>query len=376
VTVTTSITPEWVDRMDRVVVEAVDAGIDAVLVTPGGNLEYLTGYRGSITTERITCLVLAPHRPPVLLVPRLELPLVEATPDGATRFEPVTWDDGEDALDRLAALLPPGMHRVALDAQMWCERSLGLAERSPGVEQVSAGPLLQRLRSRKSRSELGSLEQAAQAIDEVHAHLGEWLRAGRTEREIGTDIMSAILATGHETVEFVIVASGPNSASPHAGLSDRVVREGEPVVVDIGGRMPSGYNSDSTRTYVIGEPTPDFAALYAVLRQAQALQCERAAAGMLAAELDAVGRDIITAAGYGKYFVHRTGHGIGLETHEEPYVVAGSAVRLEHNMTFSVEPGIYIPGVGGARIEDILVCEPGGGRRLNQLSRELHVLAP
>ncbi|HET9655807.1 MAG TPA: Xaa-Pro peptidase family protein [Kineosporiaceae bacterium] len=369
-----SIISECAGRLERAAERAAEAGLDAVLVTPGGNLEYLTGYRGSITTERITCLVLVPGRDPVVLLPRLERAVAEVAMTGGPQLELVTWDDGEDPLDRLAALLPDGTGRIGVDAQMWSERSLGLAARLPQARQVSAGPLLLQLRAVKSPAELAALAQAAAAIDSVHARMGEWLRAGRTEREIGADIAAAILGAGHLTVEFVIVGSGPNGASPHHELSDRVVQPGEPVVVDIGGRMPSGYNSDCTRTYVVGEPSAEIAALYAVLQRAQAAQCEAAGAGITASELDAVGRRIIAEAGYGEYFLHRTGHGIGLEVHEEPYVVAGSPLPLPAGATFSIEPGIYLPGVGGARIEDIVACEPGGGRRLNLRPRDLQVL--
>ncbi len=368
-------TEERSARLHRVAAEAAGEGLDAVLITAGGNLEYLTGYRGSITTERITCLVVVPGRDPLVLLPRLERPLMEVVAAaGGPQLELVTWEDGEDSLDRLSALLPDGVRRIGVDAQMWSERSLGLAARRPGAELTGAGSMLQRLRSVKSPTEVRALEEAAAAIDTVHARMGEWLRPGRTEREIGADIAAAILAAGHATVEFVIVGSGPNGASPHHELSDRVVRPGEPVVVDIGGRMPSGYNSDCTRTYLIGQPPAEIAALYAALQRAQLAQCERAAAGIVAQELDAVGREIITEAGYGEYFVHRTGHGIGLDVHEEPYVVAGSGLPLPAGATFSIEPGIYLPGVGGARIEDIVVCEPGGGRRLNQRPRDLHLL--
>ena len=227
---------------------------------------------------------------------------------------------------------------------------------------------------RKSPAEEMALAAAGAAIDSVHAEMARWLRPGQTERQVGADIAAAIMAAGHETVEFVIVGSGPNGASAHADLTDRVVQAGESVVVDIGGRMPSGYNSDCTRTYVIGEPDASFLELYAVLQEAQWAQCEAAAPGITAEGLDAVGRRIIEDAGYGEYFVHRTGHGIGLDVHEEPYIVHGSPVALERGATFSVEPGIYLPGVGGARIEDIVVCESGGARRLNVRSRELAIL--
>jgi Xaa-Pro aminopeptidase len=204
--------------------------------------------------------------------------------------------------------------------------------------------------------------------------MGEWLRPGRTEREVARDIAAAIIETGHESADFVIVASGPNGASPHHDVSDRVIRAGDPVVVDIGGTTEDGYCSDSTRTYAVGEPPAAFLELYEVLLRAQQTQTQALRPGLTAEELDAVGRDIITGAGYGEHFIHRTGHGIGLETHEDPYIVAGSARPLEPGMAFSVEPGIYLPGLFGARIEDIAVCTESGGERLNLTGRDLMVL--
>jgi Xaa-Pro aminopeptidase len=204
--------------------------------------------------------------------------------------------------------------------------------------------------------------------------MGEWLRPGRTEREVGRDIAEAIVTEGHVRTDFVIVASGPHSASPHHEVSDRVIRPGDPVLVDIGGTTEDGYCSDCTRNYVVGQPSPDYLRLHEVLLTAQRLQTVTVRPGMTAGELDAIGRDFITDAGFGPCFIHRTGHGIGLEGHEEPYIVTGSALTLEPGMAFSVEPGIYLPDRFGARIEDIVICTEDGGERLNLTSRELVVL--
>jgi Xaa-Pro aminopeptidase len=206
--------------------------------------------------------------------------------------------------------------------------------------------------------------------------MGEWLRAGRTEAEVAAGIAGAIRDAGHETVDFVIVASGPNGASPHHATSDRVIEPGDPVVVDIGGTMPSGYCSDSTRTYVVGGAPPEFLAYYEVLHAAQRAAVAAVRPGVAASAVDAAARDLIGAAGYGDAFLHRTGHGIGLDGHEEPYIVAGNALPLEPGMAFSVEPGIYLAGRHGARIEDIVVCAPGGAERLNTLSTALVELSP
>ena len=226
---------------------------------------------------------------------------------------------------------------------------------------------------RKSAAEVAALREAGEAIDRVHARVPGWLRPGRTEREVGLQIADAILAEGHDTVDFVIVGSGPNAASPHHEVSDRIFQPGDAVVVDIGGTMPSGYCSDCTRTYAIGEPPAEFTAYYKVLQDAQEAACAAVRPGVTAESVDAAAREPITAAGYGASFIHRTGHGIGLEGHEDPYIVAGNSEALEPGMAFSVEPGIY-PGPHGARIEDIVVCTADGYQRLNHAPRELVVV--
>jgi Xaa-Pro aminopeptidase len=234
---------------------------------------------------------------------------------------------------------------------------------------------LRELRMRKDTAEVEALRRAGHAIDRVHRRMAEWLRPGRTEAEVGADIAEAILAAGHTSVDFVIVGSGPNSASPHHEVSDRTIMRGDMVVVDIGGTTPDGYCSDCTRTYVAGgQPKPEALEYYAVLQRAQDAACEAVKPGVTPEAVDAAAREIIAAAGYGDFFIHRTGHGIGLECHEEPYIVAGNTEPLEPGMAFSIEPGIYLPDEHGARIEDILVCTESGGERLNQVRRDLVVL--
>ena len=362
------------DRLERARAAAAEAGLDALIVTPGADLRYLTGY-DAVAMERLTCLLLPADGDPVLIAPQLEVPAAHASPAGALGIEIAGWQETQDPYAFAAARLPRGIAAFGVDNHMWAEKLVGFREALPGVRQELAGPVLGALRMRKTPAEIEALRRAGEAIDRVHARMGEWLRAGRTEREVGRDIAEAILAEGHARVDFVIVASGPNGASPHAEVSERVVEAGDPVVVDIGGTMPDGYCSDSTRDYVLGQPPPEYAEYYEVLLGAQSAQTEAVRPGITAEQLDAIGRDAITEAGYGGYFVHRTGHGIGLETHEEPYIVAGSGRPLEPGMAFSVEPGIYLPGRHGARIEDICVCTADGGDRLNRTSRQLRVLS-
>jgi Xaa-Pro aminopeptidase len=361
------------DRLHRARQATARAGLDALLISPGADLRYLTGY-DALPLERLTCLVLPTDSDPFLLVPALEELAARASPAGGLGIEITGWDETDDPYALVAARLPAHTARVGVDNRMWAEKTIAFRTQLPDVRQELAGEVLNGLRMRKTPQEAAALRRAGAAIDRVHSRMGEWLRAGRTEREVGRDIADAIIAEGHVRVDFVIVGSGPNSASPHHELSDRTIRPGDPVVVDIGGTTLDGYCSDSTRVYTVGEPPADFRRLYDVLLSAQRAQTDAVRPGITAGQLDAVGRDFITDAGYGPHFIHRTGHGIGLESHEEPYIVTGNPLPLAPGMAFSVEPGIYLPGRYGARIEDIVICTEEGGERLNRTPRDLVVL--
>ncbi|MEX5721297.1 M24 family metallopeptidase [Geodermatophilus maliterrae] len=367
-----------IDRVHAARAVAAELGVDVVVLTPGSDLRYLTGYDAH-AMERLTALVVPRSGDPLLVVPRLEAPMVDASPAGALGLELHAWDETDDPFAVVArevtARLGVAPTRVAVGARTWAEHALGVHRALPGSVLELATPVLDRLRMVKTAPEVEELAAAGAAIDRVHARMGEWLRVGRTEAEVGTDIAAAILAEGHVGVDFTIVGSGPNGASPHHELSDRVVQAGDLVVVDIGGETATGYRSDCTRTYVVGaEPGPEVAEWYAVLQDAQEAAVAAVRPGVTAEEVDAVARDRITAAGWGDHFIHRTGHGIGLDTHEAPYIVAGNDLPLEPGMAFSVEPGIYLAGRCGARIEDIVVCTDDGVRALNQGPRELVVL--
>jgi len=297
---------------------------------------------------------------------------VQASPVGGLGMEIVGWDETDDPY-RLVADRLGQPESVGLADQMWAAMVLRFRDVLPGARQGVASAALRGLRIRKTPAEVAALREAGAAIDRVHARVPGWLRPGRSEREVAADIAAAIVAEGHARADFVIVASGPNAARPHHEPSGRVMAAGDAVVVDIGGTMPSGYCSDCTRTYVIGPPPPEFADYYQVLRRAQEAACAAVRPGVSAEVVDAAAREPITAAGYGEYFVHRTGHGIGLEVHEDPYIVSGNTEALLPGMAFSVEPGIY-PGPHGARIEDIMVCTPDGGERLNNATREMVIV--
>jgi Xaa-Pro aminopeptidase len=356
------------DRVSHAQKAAAGAGVDALLVTPGPDLRWLTGY-DALPLERLTCLVLPADGPAFMLAPGLEVPAVLASPVRDLDVEVVGWGETDDPYAVIAARLGSPA-RVALANRMWAEQVLRMRAALPGAEQSLASGVIGELRMRKSPDEVDALRRAGQAIDRVHARMAEFLRPGRTEREAGREIATAVLDEGHATVDFVIVGSGPNGASPHHEVGDRVLQAGDPVVVDIGGTTPEGYCSDCTRMYTLGAPPAEFTDYFAVLHEAQLAACAQARPGVTAESVDAAARDVIAAAGYGDAFVHRTGHGIGVETHEEPYIVEGNATVLEAGMAFSIEPGIYLSGRHGARIEDIVVATPDGIERLNVTDRQ------
>ncbi|WP_016697475.1 M24 family metallopeptidase [Actinoalloteichus spitiensis] len=366
------------DRLSRVAEAARHADVDALLVAPGSDLRYLLGI-DSGSFERLTALVVpsAPGQRPALVTPKLEEPGFASLDTTALGLDLVTWIDGESPYDLVVELVnrAGAPARLAVGDSMTAQHVLGLRASAPDAEQVLAGAVIRQIRMRKSPEEIEALAEAGAAIDRVHARMAEWLRPGRSEAEVGADIAAAIVAEGHTAAEFVIVGSGPNGASPHHELSDRVIQPGDVVVVDIGGPTPAGYNSDCTRTYAVGEPADaDVREVYAVLERAQRAAVDAVRPGVTAESVDAAAREVITAAGYGEFFVHRTGHGIGLDVHEEPYIVGGNGDVLEPGTTFSVEPGIYFPGRWGARIEDIVAVTGTGVRRLNTRPRALTVL--
>jgi Xaa-Pro aminopeptidase len=361
------------DRLARARKELGERGVDALLLGPGADLFYLTGYQAP-PLERLTLLVLPAAGDARLVVPALEAPLARDHLGGLD-LEVTAWQETEDPVALVRATLAASgaaTGRLGVGDRLWSSFLLRLQAALPGAAFQVASTVTRQLRMRKDPEEIQALARAAAAIDRVIDGLEGLRWAGRTELELAADIQAAIRDT-HDEVCFAIVGAGPNGASPHHVASGRVIRPGDAVVVDIGGRL-DGYCSDTTRTLVVGEPPAGFQEAYAVLHAAQLAGWEAVAPGVPAEAVDAACRQVIDAAGHGEHFIHRTGHGIGLEEHEDPYIVAGNLEPLEPGMTFSVEPGIYLPGRFGARIEDIVACTDQGARRLTTTSRELRVV--
>lgn len=356
-------------RLDRARRDMAAGGVDAMLLSLGADLPYFTGYE-AMPLERLTMLVVPRDGEATLVVPRLEAPRVVGRGDA---FSVLPWDENEDPV-RLVADRIRSAGAVLIGDQAWALFLLRLQDALPRASFASATPLTRELRMRKEAEEIAHLRSAAEATDRVVARLAEVAFAGRTERTVAADIAALTVGEGHDLATFTIVASGPNAASPHHEAGQRVITEGDSIVLDFGGRL-HGYHSDTTRTLHVGEPSSRFAEAFAVLEDAQAAGRAAIAPGVAAQEVDRATRKVIDDAGWGEFFFHRTGHGIGLEGHEHPYIVEGNGQPLEPGMAFSVEPGIYVEGEFGMRIEDIVVCGEAGVDELNRSPRGLHLVS-
>jgi Xaa-Pro aminopeptidase len=366
-------TDVYAQRLAAAASAAAEARLAGLVITPGYDLRYLVGSRAQ-TFERLTALVLPASGEPTIVVPRLELASLKESAATELGIAVRDWVDGEDPYRLVADALGGGPTvATAVTDSMPALHLLPLAE-VLGVVPVLATDVLRRLRMVKDAAEIDALRKAGAAIDRVHARVPEFLVPGRTEADVAADIAEAIVAEGHSEVAFIIVGSGPHGADPHHECSDRELRTGDIVVIDIGGPYEPGYNSDSTRTYSIGEPSSEVAQQYSVLQRAQQAAVAAVRPGITAEQVDSVARDVLADAGLADAFVHRTGHGIGLSVHEEPYIVAGNDLPLEEGMAFSVEPGIYFPGQWGARIEDIVIVTADGAESVNRRPHDLIVV--
>ena len=366
--------------MLRAKAAVAEAGASALLVGVGPELEWLTGYAAH-GGERLNLLVIPATGETVYISPRLEAPAALAAPGlrgGRVRLE--TWEETDDPFLLVPGLLPPTEPlRLLVSDGLRAQFVLGLQDALPGAGWGLASSQLAPLRRVKDAQEIALLRAAAQAADRALERIIRGPLVGRTEADVARDVREALVEEGHDTAEFWIVASGPNSASPHHEPGDRSIEAGEPLLLDIGGRR-AGYCSDITRTVWVAadnDPGPDdtFRRIYELTAAGQAAAREAVRPGISFEALDSAARSVIAAGGYGDLFMHRLGHGIGLEVHEEPYVVEGNTDVAVAGNTFSCEPGIYLEGRYGVRIEDAVVCTPEGGESLNEAPRELRVVS-
>jgi D-alanyl-D-alanine dipeptidase len=362
----------YADRRLRTLEAAEAAGLGGILVSPGPDLAYLTAYAPP-PLERLTLLVLSAGADPTLVVPTLERPLAERAAGMAGLLTLRDWRDGrDDPYAMVAAMLAPG--RYAVTDRTWASHLLALERAMPGGSFVAAGEALPLLRAVKDADEIERLRAAGSAADAAFADVIAQPFAGRAETEVAVELDRLLREHGHQRVDFTIVGSGPNAASGHHEPGERRIEAGDAVVMDFGG-VRDDYCSDLTRTVFVGEPAHEEREVYAIVLAAQQAAFEAVRPGVAAQDVDRAARTVITDAGYGDRFVHRTGHGIGLEVHEPPYIVEGDETPLEPGMTFSDEPGIYLEGRFGVRIEDQVAVTVEGARRLNEASRELTVVA-
>jgi Xaa-Pro aminopeptidase len=357
-------------RRERALAAATDADLQGLLVTPGADLVYLTGYEPP-PLERLTLLILAGGRDPALVVPALERPAAEVAA-GVEGVELSAWRDDEDPYALAARILRAG--RYAITDATWAVHLLALERATADCFFVAAGRALPLLRAVKDEDEIDRLRAAAEGADSAFAQVVTMSFEGRRETDVATDLDRLLREHGHDRVDFTIVGSGPNSASPHHHSAQRAIGLGDALVMDFGG-VSNGYCSDITRTVFVGEPTQEQRRVYDTVRAAQQAAFDAVRPGVPAQEVDRAARAVISDAGYGEFFVHRTGHGIGIEIHEPPYIVEGNETPLQTGMTFSDEPGIYLPGRFGVRIEDQLVVTDDGADRLNHASRDPAIVA-
>jgi Xaa-Pro aminopeptidase len=358
---------DYAGRLERAAEAAGGRGLDGLIVGVGPDLEYLAGYAAP-ALERLTALIVRPEGAPVLIVPELERPRALEAP-GAGLLEMVGWVDGDDPYEGAAKLFGGSPARIAAGDQLWAAHLLALQSLLPGTGFQVAGPVLAELRAVKDEGEIAFLGRAGAAADQAFTDIVAEGLGGRTEREVSASLARYLVERGHETADFTIVASGPNGASPHHEPGDRTIQRGDVVVLDFGGRL-GGYCSDITRTVSVGAPSEEARTVHAIVREAQQAAFETVGTGATGADADRAARDVIQAAGFGEAFVHRTGHGIGLDVHEEPYLVAGNDRPLVPGNCFSIEPGIYLEGRFGVRIEDIVAIADDGPRRLNEATRD------
>jgi Xaa-Pro aminopeptidase len=362
---------EYHDRCNRVRAEMDRQGIDYLFVGPSTDLVYLLGYVAR-QSERLTLFILPRDGTPRMVMPSFELSRVAKL---ASLLEPASWTETEDPVELLASLLPDRGRgkKIAIGGQLYAYFLLRVQQAMPDAVYLSGELLMDQARMRKSAFEIEQMRAAGAAADRTFLSLLEMPLLGHSEKEVLAYVQRLLVDKGHDSVAGGIIAFGPNGASPHYNAGHRVLTMGDSVVMDYGGSL-NEYKSDCTRTFHLGTPTDEFRRVYDIVNEANQKAFEAVRPGVPTKLIDAAARGHIAAAGYGPNFLHRTGHGIGLDIHEPPYIVSSDETILDVGMTFSIEPGIYLPGKFGVRIEDIVVVTPGGAERFNLSTHDLQVL--
>jgi len=356
-------------RCKRVQEGMHELGIDVLFVAPSSDLVYLSGIH-TFTSERLALFVLPANGDPLMVVGQLEASMSQPH---ATFFALRTWTDGADPYALVRSALPQDCRRIGVTDQIWGIHVLRLQAALSNTTFVSAASVLTPLRQIKDATEIAALRRSGAAADAALADILSRPLIGKSEKQVSREIAELCLAHGHQRAGFGIVASGPNSGAPHHMNSDRLLQKGDAVVLDFGGAYDD-YASDITRSVFLGAPPDEYRRIYEVVRQAQEAAFQAVRPGAPCQDVDRAARGVIAAAGYGEYFIHRTGHGLGLDGHEEPYMIEGNTLPLAPGMVFSDEPGIYLPNRFGVRIEDIVVVTESGAGRFNHAPRELRVL--
>lgn len=360
----------YADRIARAREEMGRQDIDYLIISPSADLVYLLGYPAH-PIPRLTALIVPRDGDPFIVVPQLEAPRLA---NRADLVEIRAWEETGDPIGLIAgALGEPRGTTIGVSDRLWSGHLLKMIAALPGARFVNAIGVLRELRQIKQPEELACMREAGRLTDAVwEEFIGAVTLTGRTEIEVARALAAIMERHGLGEPEFLHVAGGPNGASPHHLNGERRIQEGDAVVFDFGGNI-EGYKSDMTRTVHVGEPSDEFRAVYDIVNRAREAAHAAVRPGVPCERIDDAARGLIAGAGYGEYFIHRTGHGLGLDVHEDPYMVGGNTTPLRAGMVFSDEPGIYLPDRFGVRIEDCVICTEDGGEFLTNTSRELIV---
>lgn len=360
------------ERLAKLTAEILAHGLDGIALVPGPNMVYVSGIHSHLS-ERPCVLFFPADDEPAIIIPRLEAMKAEAAGIRPERI--FAWSDQEGyagAFQQASASLELSDYLLGVEALRMRVLEYELLRRfAAGITTTQAEPVMNALRLRKDETELAAMRRAVAVAEEAMHKLLPQIRIGQTEKEIAAMLVQELNAAGAHGLAFPpIVASGPNSASPHAVPTDRPIGPGELLVIDWGA-LVDDYPSDLTRTFAVGQIEPEFERIYETVRLANEAGKKASRPGATGQEIDRAARDVIEEMGYGEYFIHRTGHGLGLEVHEHPSLVEGEQEGLPVGAVFTVEPGIYLPGRGGVRIEDNVVLTPDGHKSLTSFPREL-----